>query len=214
MRYNFIEIGTRIRDLRKIRNWSQEVFVDKLKEKFLPITRKTISKIEQGDENKFTLAFLLTACDVFSCDMGYLLGEYDCKTRDKQFIRDTTGLTELSIDRLTSHRGINNDFIDFLLSSDHFFKIDSAFTNLQNVIQWYNSCITGVHQCEEQAEAMDKNSLSYKQCNQQWDTWMDSAKRWSAEQDMNIYQLGILFGNMLNQYRAERVIIYGSHRED
>ena len=80
MEYNFKEIGNRIREMRKSKNWSQEDFASDI----LHISRNTLSAIENGKQEKFTLDILLSCCSIFSCDIGYLLGEYgDCKTRDK-----------------------------------------------------------------------------------------------------------------------------------
>ena len=96
MEYNFEEVGTRIRELRKRRNWSQEDLVAKLY-----ISRNTLSAIENGKKEKFTLDILLSCCSLFDCDMGYLLGEYEeCQTLDRQFIHNQTGLSEKAIENL------------------------------------------------------------------------------------------------------------------
>lgn len=39
-------------------------------------------------------------CDLFNCELGYLLGEYNCKTRATTDIQAATGLSERAIDRL------------------------------------------------------------------------------------------------------------------
>lgn len=76
MEYNFSEIGERIRQLRKANGWSQERFIEKID---IPLARNTLSAMENGEEEKFTLSFLLAACKLFDCDLGYLMGEIPAK---------------------------------------------------------------------------------------------------------------------------------------
>ena len=54
MKYNFQEIGERIRKLRKEKYKNQEDFGDALREMDVPISRNTISGIENGVEGKFS----------------------------------------------------------------------------------------------------------------------------------------------------------------
>ena len=101
MEYNFPAIGQRIKGLRKERGWSQDQLIDVLQDK-VPIGRNTLSSIENGNAKHFELSLLTALCEVFDCEMGYILCEYDnCKTRDLQFIHDTTGLSEPAIKRLS-----------------------------------------------------------------------------------------------------------------
>jgi len=101
MKYDFCDIGQRIRELRIKKKWSQETFIEKLNDKGLRISRNTISAVENGEGTKLTLDFLLTCCQIFDCDMSYLLCEYgECKTRDNQFIHETTGLSDYAINQL------------------------------------------------------------------------------------------------------------------
>ena len=40
---------------------------------------------------------MLKMCEVFDCELGYLLGEFDCKTREATDIQAKTGLSEKAI---------------------------------------------------------------------------------------------------------------------
>lgn len=100
MRYNFSDVGNRIRKLRIKKKWNQETFIEKLNDKNLRISRNTISAVENGEGSKFTLDFLLACCELFNCDMGFLLGEHECKTMEVQSIHDYTGLKESTIYQL------------------------------------------------------------------------------------------------------------------
>ncbi len=45
---------------------------------------------------------ILNLCNTLDCDLDYLFTNMPCKTHDKQFIQDKTGLSEKSIDTLMS----------------------------------------------------------------------------------------------------------------
>lgn len=102
-KYQFISIGEKIRELRK-RNpdtKSQEAFIDVLKERYdFPISRNTLSRIENGDITAFSLDFLLCVSDLFNCDIGYLLGEYNEATAVANKICEITGLSEKAVEKL------------------------------------------------------------------------------------------------------------------
>lgn len=215
MEYNFIEIGQRIRRMRKEQGWSQDAFIDQLKAVFLPISRNRIVKIEKGDEYAFSLDFLMASCKVFGCDIGYLMGEYgECKTRDNQFIHEETGLSEAAVLRLVKARTPNN-FIDFIISSDSYFAIDQMFDEIVDKIDHFNSCMNGVNWIEETAENIETGSAEpnadYDKLKHYYHNWVDAVSRWEAEQNATVYQMGLLFGNMLNQYLEKERVKYRGH---
>lgn len=101
MKYNYIEIGERVRHLRKEQGKSQDEFLDDLKEKYkIKMSRNRLSEIENGDKESFSFDFFLAISQEFECDIGYLLGEYNAKTQNNSFICNKTGLTEESIHKL------------------------------------------------------------------------------------------------------------------
>ena len=153
-------------------------------------------------------------CSMLDCDIDFLLGYIDFPHHEQQVVHEKVGLSETAVFRLLAQSPPENAFIDFLLCSDSFFELDSTFSYLVNHIKWFNSCIKGVHQCEQLANGIDQNSDEHKEIDREWNTYMESAKRWAAEQNVNIYKMGILFGSMLEQYAKEKRIDYGSHREN
>ena len=73
--------------------------LDALSEK-IGVTRQTLSKWEKGAGDGPTLWDMVRLCDFYGCDLGYLTGEYDCRTRITTDIREETGLSELAVDNL------------------------------------------------------------------------------------------------------------------
>ncbi|SCI55221.1 Helix-turn-helix domain [uncultured Flavonifractor sp.] len=94
MRYNSKIIGARVRAERRDLNWSQDKLLDQLKQLGVPLSRATLSHLENGDEVKLDLDLVLALCELFRCDIGYLLGHYDQKFRERADVCDATGLSE------------------------------------------------------------------------------------------------------------------------
>lgn len=103
MNYNLEMIGKRIREERVKRGWSQKELGEKL-----GIVGKQISNYESKPKPGAVLHLppletLLKLCEVFNCELGYLLGEpeYYYGTRFQTSVSDYTSLTP---DALTSIR--------------------------------------------------------------------------------------------------------------
>lgn len=62
-------------------------------------SRQSVGAWENGSRLP-PLNLLLKMCELFDCEIGYLLCEYDCKTRETTDIQKATGLSEKSIQRL------------------------------------------------------------------------------------------------------------------
>ena len=89
-------IAMRIKAERNAADLSMENLAERIN-----VTRNTIAAWERQEEEKGgripPLSDLLKMCDVFECELGYLLGEYDCKTRAATDIHAETGLNEEAI---------------------------------------------------------------------------------------------------------------------
>ncbi len=106
MTYNYDEIGKRLRALRK--EWGYSL--DKLAA-FCEVQQyQTISKWETANTIP-SIKQLMKLCDLYGCDIGYLLGEYDCKTRKATDIHKETGLSEEAIKRLQYLSVSNPDMV-------------------------------------------------------------------------------------------------------
>lgn len=96
--YDYKKIGRRIRDERKKAGYSrQEDFAEALGLSYS--SRRTIGEWENGkklpDMNDF-----FNMCKLFDCELGYLICEYDCKTRETADIHEETGLSTGAINKL------------------------------------------------------------------------------------------------------------------
>lgn len=203
MKYNFQEIGERIRKLRKGKYKNQEDFGDALREMDVPISRNTISGIENGVEGKFSLDLLLACCKLFNCDIGYLLGEYgDCKTRDEQFILDETGLSAQSVERLLSKFSTpQNVFLDALISSESFFEIDDLFYQYEAYIRRCNRHTAWFVETQKELERLDSDSEEAALLRDKLGKGLIT----SGTMEMSIialeYQISLCFSEILKEYR-------------
>lgn len=110
MKYDWKKIGRRIQKERKLLGLSQDAFCAKVGF----VQRTTLSNWETGKSGEITVGMLTALCEVFDCDIGYLLCEYDCKTRQTEDIKQTLGLSERAINNL---RVLYDGYCDFAISS-------------------------------------------------------------------------------------------------
>lgn len=95
--YDWKEIGERIRKERKDKHIHLEPLANAI-----GTTRQTLSRWEKGEGVEVTVNMLLNLCNVFNCEMGYLLGEhgYELKTRTATAFQKETGLSVLAVTNL------------------------------------------------------------------------------------------------------------------
>ncbi len=120
MDYDNKAIGKRIQYERGRLGLSQGKFAEKVG--LSESSRQVIGKWEKG---KLLPHFdhMLKMCELFECELGYLLCEYDCKTRVATDVKMVTGLTEDAVNRLMdinkSHiSGALDTFSKFILHDD------------------------------------------------------------------------------------------------
>ena len=90
-RYEWKKIGERIKHEREKLSFSQEELGEKVF-----VSRQLLSKWEK-EKACPTLENLTALCNIFDCEIGYLLCEYNCKTREATDIQSETGLSEKAI---------------------------------------------------------------------------------------------------------------------
>lgn len=127
MEYDLKAIGKRICKERKEAGLSQGKFAESLH--LSQDSRQTIAKWENGKVLP-ALEYLLSMCDLFNCELGYLLCEYDCKTKTATDIHTKTGLSEEAINVLINLNKLDINEVLITLSKivthDKFLKLLST----------------------------------------------------------------------------------------
>lgn len=159
-KYDWVKIGCRIRDERKKLGLSQKELIYRMRNREAGIGKETLIKLENGvygKDERFTASILsdlenavpvkglairqLTAlCDIFDCDIGYILCEYEEKKVEKRDIVKYTGLSEQAVDNLHAVQA-NGDrlihilpFINQLLSDPSTVVKLSSYLNTLSMI--------------------------------------------------------------------------------
>lgn len=97
--YDWVAIGKRIKEERKLIELSQDELAAKI-----GVSRNSIGKWERGDDVEITLNSLLDLCNIFQCDLEYLLCTTSYRTRTIADIHNTTGLSEKATTTILNHK--------------------------------------------------------------------------------------------------------------
>lgn len=145
MNYDITIIGARIKEARKDMKLTQEQLAEKLE-----VARETIGSWERCITTP-EFSTLLTMCrsDIFDCEVGYLLGEHEEKTRVATDICKEIGLSEEAVSSLqelvtfanTLHKKyfrIHDDAKSFYSTAIHFIdfliiKGESVFNSIDDL---------------------------------------------------------------------------------
>lgn len=160
MNYSIEKIGSRIKAERKALGLSQGELAEKCN--LSASSRQTVGAWEQGNLLP-SVPDLLRLCSLFDCELGYLLGEYDRKTKQTTDIFLETGLSADAVSSLLCLSERERAFVDALLSSrSDLYFIAAAFDDFKKKL--------GLNQSVERGEVSDdmsddaltvQNSLDY-----------------------------------------------------
>lgn len=121
MSYSWYKIGERIKEERENKKLTQEELAEKVGKLtgHTTLKRQTVAGWERGTPIK-KIEQLTALCEIYECDMSYLLCEYDCKRIASVEISKVTGLSEMAIDSLIWYQQHNEpknfpDIIDALI---------------------------------------------------------------------------------------------------
>lgn len=180
MKYSSEETGKIIKNLRNSKNWPQATLGKKI-----GVSGKQISSYEKGQPCP-PIDVLFKLCDLFNCELGFLLGEedYSSGTKIATAIEDELGLNTDSINSLkyftgterkcfnfgnesTLYRKILNNFI----SSPNFASLIESIINLDESIKLKEKIGSELEEKYEpdilnQAYDYDKSTIDYKHVNQ------------------------------------------------
>lgn len=166
--YNFKKIGERLEKERKAAGFkSQDRLADYIKDEFhYHVTRQTISKWEKG-QCMPPLDVMLGLCNKYGCELGYLLCEYDTKTKLALDISEETGLSEEAINHLLELKKTFPKYIDslnFLLTSDNF---DNVLYRISTYAKSVKLCygLLGILNTQKQAYYSQKQTDNSDDCN-------------------------------------------------
>ena len=94
---------------------------------------QTISKWESGN-NTPAVDKLVKLAEIYNCEVGYLLGEFDCKYRKVADINAETGLNEAAIQRLRRDSFFDKDSIKAL---NEVLSFEDGEGGIPNLIKLY-----------------------------------------------------------------------------
>lgn len=126
MQYDIKKIALRLVSERKTHKFSQEKLAGILK-----VNRNTLSSWETawGESSPLPpLKHLLKLCDLYNCELDYLLCEIDCKTRSATDICKATGLSPEALTVLSDGDGVA--------------AIDLEFKNSITIAEFINELLT------------------------------------------------------------------------
>lgn len=167
MQYSKEEIGKKIKEKRNNMNYSQDDLGKKLG---LQSRAKQISKYEKGLLYP-PMNVLLELCNIFDCELGYLLGEDDYAYGTKLYteIEKKTGLTPKSVEKLqndvigmhNTHFGYRSreykGILNSIISCDEFIEIIDQLADIDALVQKHK---TGRKELDERYGADNVNKAA------------------------------------------------------
>ena len=154
MNYSIEEIGKIIKEERLKKKWTQEQL-----SKQIGITGKQVSNYEKGVLLP-PIDILLKLCDIFECELGYILGEEDYKSKTKlnTIIEKTLGLNPHSLNTLHLITGNERICLNFGYESITYRRIlnnilcEPSFIYLLESLYELDSCIKHEEKLYKQLE--------------------------------------------------------------
>lgn len=106
-------IGQRMREIRCEQGLTQEQLAEKAEVK----QYQTVGAWERGAAIP-SLSTMLKLCDIYGCQLGYLLGDYVAETWDQSKIVEKTSLLPAAVKTLVSLSPVQIAFLDDLLQNN------------------------------------------------------------------------------------------------
>ena len=130
MKYDEKVIGKNIKIEREKRKWTQARLG-----KELNISGKQISNYEKGEPIP-PMGILLSLCDIFDCELGYLLGEDDYVEGSKLMTKVTefTGLSKETIDNIKKVTGTEKRCLSFGYKSEKYKNVLNQFLGAKDFL--------------------------------------------------------------------------------
>ena len=205
MEYNFEKIGTRIKEERKQKNWTQKKLMEKLSP-YCPLGRNALSDIENGICSNISLTLFSTLCkeEFFDCDMGYLLCEYDEKHHLNADIKEATGLESDVINIILNmkHSFMKVSILNDLLKDDCFL----AIVDLLHMADYHYEKGMELDKIEDKVASDYKNAETLEEkekFEKRYNDYRAEHKLHDANALANRYRLTVAFYRLLDKrYKA------------
>ena len=183
MKYNLKKIGDIIRKERKASGFrSQDSLLEKLNDS-QSICRNTLSEIENGKTDHYDCKFLFALCEIFGCELGYLLGEYECKTGRNTDIVKETRLSQNAVEKIINLTTMQKHILSKLIENPEFVNMIDKIAALSDKEKIASAQIDLI------IDNM-KRGLSGKKINKY-------SKDYDLFEKSMIYSLSTLFTNMI-----------------
>lgn len=123
-------------------------------------SRQSVGSWENGIRFP-SLDMFLKMCEIFECEIGYLLCEFDCKTKEQTDVQKATGLSNKSINRLFLFRTRNKETNAFVFNSPINSIIEhDSFVELLEAIKKHVWSFNENHYCIDDTNDEIKDALS------------------------------------------------------
>ncbi len=157
MKYNKEFISNKIKTERNKLKLSQSELG-----KMIPVSGKQISNYESGALIP-PIEILIKLCDIFDCELGYLLGEedYSSGTKLDTLISNKLGISNDSINSLCYITGESRDCIDFGHESNNYTRILNSFLTSDRLIEFIKSVNDLDHSYQTYNESFSKLEKNY-----------------------------------------------------
>lgn len=140
MKYDPKVTGERIRTERQAKKLNRDEFIEAIRNQCgHAFSTNTLTLIENGESNKLSLDILEAMCEIFDCELGYLLGEegYENRTRVKTDIVKETGISQEALDQILRLNEIKKtkpylDLLNYILTNDNFLLLFKYFESYIN----------------------------------------------------------------------------------
>jgi transcriptional regulator with XRE-family HTH domain len=165
---------------------------------------RTIRNHESGQS--FPFKTLLKYCEIYDCDLGYLMGDYDEKDRDTHYICDQTGLSEEAVEILKDQRFYANPDEIFISYYD---ELSDAFIRIINhIIRSFKPLGDKKNDCFPTADIVNyylavmrskeyEKTNNYKEAKQTFEEYVEfclSTEPWSRDIAESVVSSGHLDG--------------------
>ena len=96
---------------------------------------------------------------------------------------------------------------NLIFDFDYYYDIDYNYDQLSYSFLRLCNCATSLYNIEAQAKSVNKNSSSYKKLNEQYSDALSASERLELQVNNNIYQMGIIFGEIWRKYKQDKTNI-------